>query len=373
MGIRFDLARHDDVMRALLALIIAFGLLTDATGALAEGPKHHHKAKGTSSKGSRHTKHATHHRRHTTDHRRHATHHDRRGPRVQVPKAPMASSSRYMTHTNGSRSKQLGCSMGSGVRRGKQHRDALVILDYGMPMHHKGRFGTSAFGPFRTMDQIANSVQQYARGYVQCVGWHATSRLRIGVGTSNYGRDVTFRHGQLWGALVERINHWFSERHMADRVVATGANDIEPGWRGPGPTRRWIRGYATRTRMPYYDFGGAAGCPPYNDCLGNWTVEDVWYVAWGSGLGIPLPEVYAESGISARQWYHLSLYGYRHHHEPMRIAGVMTQVGACKGHTGCAGLRNSPDRGFAQLYRALNADPRTAQPLRWVTDITWRN
>ena len=373
MGIRFALARHDDVMRALLALVVAFALLTEPTGALASGPKRHHKAKGAGSRGTHHARGKADHRGRTRHDRGKADHPRRTRHGIHVPGAPAATASRYMTHTNRHRSFQLGCSMGSRVRQGRQRRDALVILDYGRPMHHKGRFGTSAFGPFRTIPQIATSVQEYARGYVRCAGRHATSRLRIGVGTSNYGRDVTYRHGQMWGVLVEHVNHGLASRNMADRVVATGANDIEPGWRGPVATRRWIRGYASRTRMPYYDFGGAAGCPPYDNCLGDWTMEDVWYVAWGSGLGIPLPEVYAESGINARQWYELSLYAYRHHRERMRIAGVMSQAGACKGHTGCAGLRNSPGRAYAQLYRALNADPRTAQPLRWVTDITWRN
>jgi hypothetical protein len=360
MGNRFDLARQDDIGRALLALIIAFALLSDATGAQASNPRHHHKAKRHRSDASGHGRPAWHHR-------------DRARPRVHVPSAPVATSSRYMTHANGARSRRLGCALGARVRRGQQRSDALVIMDYGRPMHHKGRFGTSAFGPFRTLDQIADSIQEYARGYAQCSGRNSAAPLRIGIGTSNYGRDVTFRHGQLWGMLVERVNQWLAGHAFSDRAVAVGANDIEPGWRGPVATRRWIRGYSTRTRMPYYDYGGAAGCPPYDNCLGDWTMEDVWYVSWGSGLGIPLPEVYAESGVNARQWYQLSLYAYRNHGEPMQIAGVMSQTGACRGHTGCAGLRNSPDRAFAQLYRALNADRRTAQPLRWVTDITWRN
>ena len=99
----------------------------------------------------------------------------------------------------------------------------------------------------------------------------------------------------------------------------------------------------------------------------------MWWVAWGSGLGIPLPEIYAENGVNARQWYQLSLYGYREHREPMHIAGVLSQAGACVGHTDCGGIGNRPKEAFAQLYRALNADPRTAQPLKWVTDITWRS
>src|ERR671931_612945 len=69
MGIRFALARHDDVMRALLALVVAFALLTEPTGALASGPKRHHKAKGAGSRG-------THHARGKADHRG-RTRHDR--------------------------------------------------------------------------------------------------------------------------------------------------------------------------------------------------------------------------------------------------------------------------------------------------------
>jgi hypothetical protein len=49
---------------------------------------------------------------------------------------------------------------------------------------------------------------------------------------------VTFRHGQRWGMLVEHVNAWLTARKLSGRVVATGANDIEPGWQGPIPTRR---------------------------------------------------------------------------------------------------------------------------------------
>ena len=358
MDERFDVARHDDLRGLLLALIVAVALLTDATGALASNLGHHN-----------HKRHGHHTSRQTGG----AAHRRSTGRRVNVPPAPAPTSSHYMSRPTGRTSFRLGCGFGARVRSGLHHPKMLVILDYGMPMHHKGQYGTSAFGPFRSMGQVAYSVETYARGFVWCSGLkNPQFHVRVGIGTSNYGRDVTFRHGQLWGMLVTQVNAWLERHRMANRVRAYGADDIEPGWRGPRATRRWIRGYASRTKVPYYEYGGAAGCPPYHHCLGGWTMEDLWYAAWGSGLSRPLPEIYAETGVNARQWYQLSLYGYRRHGHPMHFAGVLSQLGACRHRRGCAGIRNRPEEAFAQLYRALNADPRTAQPLRWVTDITWR-
>jgi hypothetical protein len=242
-----------------------------------------------------------------------------------------------------------------------------------MPVHHRGRFGASVFRSFRSTKQIAYSVRQYARGFVGCSRPKNGTHLALGVGTSNYGSAVTYRHGQQWGSMVAHIGRWLRSRRMDEWVDVTGANDIEPGWRGPDVTRRWIKGYASRTARPYFYYGGAAGCPPYDSCIGPWTMEDVWYAAWGSHHAVPVPEVYAGSGVNALQWYHLSLYGYQQHGQRMQIEGVMSQAGSCAGHRDCLGMANRPEQAYSQLYRTLNGDPRTAQPIRWVTDITWRN
>src|SRR5438132_7407056 len=236
MGDRFELERHNDVVHLLLALVIAVGLLSDATGALASMPKKSHR-------------HGQNHGARVSDRGARAPSRRRAAARrVHVPPAPSVTSSRYMTHANGPRSFGLGCALGWWSRRGPRRPDALVVLDYGAPMHHKGRYGTSAFGPFRTTRQIAHSAEEYARGFARCAGRGSHSHLRLGIGTSNYGRDVTFRHGQLWGMLVHRVSLWLSSHRLSGRVQAFGANDIEPGWRGPTATRRWIRGYASRTR-----------------------------------------------------------------------------------------------------------------------------
>ncbi|MDP9341793.1 MAG: hypothetical protein M3Q23_06750 [Actinomycetota bacterium] len=268
----------------------------------------------------------------------------------------------------------LGCGLGQRARAGSESPDAVVVLDFGMPMHHKGRFGASLFdGVFRNTLFIASAVESYAAGFVRC-SRGSNAHLELAAGTSNYGPDVSYKHGRLWGAMVNRANAWLRERWLAKRVHVAGANDIEPGWDGPGITREWIHSYASIANSPYYYYGGAAGCPPYAQCIGGWTMEDVWYAAWGSGVAVPLPEIYANSGANAAQWYTLSLYSYQHHGKRMDIAGAMTQIQSCRdSHDNCRGMSNHPAAGWSQLWLALNKDSRTAQPLRFLTDIAWRN
>jgi len=163
-------------------------------------------------------------------------------------------------------------------------------------------------------------------------------------------------------------------RGLDDVVQVAGGDDIEPGWSGPQAARHWINGYKAVTTTPYYNFGGAADCPPIGYCQGDWTVEDVWYAAWGSGIARPLPEIYSNTGSNAEQWYRLSLYSYKAHGERMDFAGAMSQLQSCwDSHDRCRGIRNPPNRSWSQLWRALNSDPRTAQPLPYLTNISWKN
>jgi hypothetical protein len=374
MGYRGVPARRREIARILILVISIVALFSETTGALASkggsataekkrGKRHGHAAPGQGHDHGRAT------RGPGKDHGRR----DHRPPGEAYPHAPNATASRYMTHTSGRRSSTLGCWLGSRVRKGLQTRDGLVILDYGMPMHHRGAFGASVFGSFRDTRAIRWSVEQYARGYARCVR-KGGSHLEIGIGTTNFGPDVTYRHGRIWAQMVNHVNWWLRRHRLASRVDAAGANDIEPGWRGPEVTRRWVRGYRSATSIPYYNYGGAAGCPPYPACQGGWTMEDVWWVSWGSGVAIPLPEIYAGSGVNAEQWYRLSLYSVHEHGERMHFAGAMSQLRSCAvKHDACRGVRNRPEKAWSQLHHALNRDPRTAQPLRWATDITWEN
>jgi hypothetical protein len=288
--------------------------------------------------------------------------------------------SRYVKTTNRARLTGVGCAEGRRLRRSRDPNGAIVVLDFGRPTQ-KGRgrgfrWGASLFRKgFHSTSAIQRAAQSYGEGAWRCMGGQeASTHLTIAVGTSNFGPGVTSWHGKAWAQMVNQANDWAAAKGYFSKVRFAGGNDIELSWAGPRRTRAWVRGYDSVAKWPYYDFGDAAACPPRGKCMGSWTLEDLWYVAWGARSALPLPQIYTPNGVMAEQWYHASLYSYRAHGAPMRIAGVLSQRTACRqSKDSCRGMNNAPARAWAQLNRALNRDRRTAQPLPWSTDIAWSN
>jgi N-acetylmuramoyl-L-alanine amidase len=266
-----------------------------------------------------------------------------------------------------------GCRFARRAARHASLRDGLVVLDFGRSRMKRGVFGTSLFGSgFRSTSQIAGAAEAYVRGFAGCLPSRSKAHLVIAIGTSNFGGQVTFAQGRTWASMVNEVADWVSANGHDRLVDVAGADDIELGWNGPVVTRGWVKGYGSVAEHPYFDYGDAAGCPPTGHCIGRWTVEDVWYVSWGAKWALPLPEIYAPNGSSAREWQQLSLYSLRWHGHPMVIAGAMSQRRACRQSADpCWGMNNSPSRAWHLLARALNSDPRTAQPVRWSTDVEW--
>ncbi|HXF57710.1 MAG TPA: hypothetical protein VNO34_09125 [Actinomycetota bacterium] len=281
--------------------------------------------------------------------------------------------SRYMKTANPAWLARLGCAEGRAARRHRGLRDLLVVLAFGRPTHRAHGFGASLFGEGPApLSRIRAAGQAYARGFVRCSAG-SSIHLRLALGTSNFGPSVGYQHGRAWAVMVNRANAWLARRGLAGRVTVAGASDIELAWNGPRVTRAWVRGYDSVARWPFYNFGAMESCPPVGDCWGNWTLEDVWYVSWGARSAWPLPQVYTPNGSMAAQWFTLARYSVRRHRSPMRFAGVMTQVGACRqSHEPCRGTNNRPHQAWRQLQRLLDSDRRTAHRLRWVTDIRWR-
>jgi len=118
---------------------------------------------------------------------------------------------------------------------------------------------------------------------------------------------------------------------LGDRINVDGASDIELAWSGPGRARRWVNAYSSLAEHPYFDYGDAASCPPFGNCLGRWRQEDVWYVAFGARDAIPLPEI----------------------------------------RRPCRGMNNTPRQAWEILARALHSGRRTTQLPRWSTDVRW--
>ena len=296
------------------------------------------------------------------------------GPNRTPAGPPQSSTSRYMSTVDESRLYGLGCLDGRAIYLGVQPLDSLVILDFGMPVQRGQRFGASLFEDFVATHRIRRATVAYAQGWLSCIGERTPAHLELAIGTSNYGSEVTYQHGRAWAHMVNRADAVIREAGADPWVRITGANDIETGWAGPSDSKAWVKGYASEALLPYYNYGAAGGCPPYGTCNGGWSVDDVWFVAWGMGKGLMVPEIYANSGANAEQWYQLSLYGALEHGKPIRFAGVMTQLASCIDVSDpCEGVSNSPSEGWQQLWHALNADSRTASGLRFLTDISWRN
>jgi hypothetical protein len=289
-----------------------------------------------------------------------------------VGSPPPIALSRYLKTTSTSRLNRLGCSEGQHLK-GKDDDGAIVVLAFGRPRTRGGRSGVSLFGRgFRSPKAVRLAAQAYGDGYTRCSGSKAPT-LHVAIGTSNFGPAVGFGHGVAWGSMVNDANAWARDQGIHRRVQFAGANDIELAWNTPGRTRAWIRGYQSVAESPYYDYGDAGGCPPAgSSCVGGWTLEDLWYAAWGARLALPLPEIYTPSGSQARQWANLSRYAYRHHGSRIHIMGVLAQHTACaQSSDSCWGMNNKPRRAWWQLHNLLNGNPNTAQRLPWLSDISW--
>jgi hypothetical protein len=289
---------------------------------------------------------------------------------------PPYSTSYYMRTINTTTMSDLGCALGTADQNSPGVQDSIVVLDFGMPREWDGNYGASlfGFGP-ATVDELEFAIETVGYWYYLCSPEDTGSHLRIGVGTSNYGSQVTNSHGVAWAQMVNSINAYFISAGLYYRFDAVGMNDMEIDWNSPGITRAWVDGYDSVNLYPLISFGDAAGCPTYDyphwTCGNGWSQEDVWYISYGVGSSYPLPLIYADSGVNAEQWHLLSLYSYEEHGHAMEIQGTMTQYQTCQQVGGCGTLDNTPAEGWTYLWTYLNSDPRTAQGLRYSTDIMW--
>jgi hypothetical protein len=278
----------------------------------------------------------------------------------------------------------MGCELGTHDKNTPGAQDNVVILAFGQPWFQNNTYGTQMWKvgggtQFISTTQIADAAQQFGKGYWVCVGSDTGSQLHLAIGTSNYGGHVTYNHGQAWAQMVNAVGAWLNTNGYSSQVKIRGASNMELDWNSPSTTRAWIDGYASAYQYPLYNFGDAAGCPspayPNWNCgtsaYPEWTSEDVWYISWGAPPAYPLPQIYTTDGVQAGQWYYLSLYSYTNHNGRMTIQGSLTQYQACQQRGGCSGTNNAPNQGWLQLWDALNSDTRTAQSLRWSTDMKW--
>jgi hypothetical protein len=294
------------------------------------------------------------------------------------------SSSVYLLTVDGTTMYNLGCQYGTLDKNLAGVRDTIIVLDFGSPKQINAEYGTDLFwmGPV-TITQIKAAVENFGRGYYVCASTDRGSQIYIGIGTTNYGSvmnssTATARAlGVAWAKMVNDVNSWLITNGYSGQVHAVGANDIELSWSSAAIGRAWVDGYDSVNLYDYYDFGAAEGCairsnPNLTMCGNGWTRNDVWYKAYGTRPGFPLPEIYNTKGLNAQQWALLSLYSVNTYGYKIEFRGLMTQYQACLQAPGqCTGVDNTPSAGWLQLYNELIKDSRTAYTPKWVTDIQW--
>lgn len=290
---------------------------------------------------------------------------------MQSASAAMAPTtvSRYINTTNRTTHYNEGCSQAHAALSG------IVIFDFGQPWHQNGTYGTYLVTPlvFRSIASITNAVEGYLDGFYKCNT--SSAQLRLAVGTNNYdtATQVSPGHAQAWAAMINTLNSYITSKGYASEEYIRAAGDMELSWNSAGTTRAWLDAYAGVTQQPFYNYGDAAGCPPYGNCSNGWTQEDVWYVSFGQPVANAVPEIYTNDGSQADEWYSLSLYGYTHHGTAIAILSALTEYGACKGKPSCGGINNTPLQAYNQMETRLNGNSHTAQSIPYSTDITYAN
>lgn len=302
------------------------------------------------------------------------------------------STSLYMGSMSASNAYQLGCQAGHADLLKPGAQDTLIILDFGQPWVQGGVYGVWNFsGPFASIWSVGQAVREFGHGYWVCTGADNASHITLGIGTSNYGpfaddgscasRAACSRvHGEKWAYLVADAQSWMTIQGYATQVTVAGANDIEQSWNTPAVTIPWVDGFDDydQNRFIYYNYGSCSNCPTRLDTSlvppNGWTTWSVFYVSYGVLPSWPIPEIYANSGVNARQWAYLSYYAATHNWGgPVYYPGLMTEWQSCQQYpSGCDPIDNTPNDGWSQLKSELAYWPVTTQPyIPWVTDIAW--
>lgn len=314
-------------------------------------------------------------------------------PIIRNEKDIFASTSYYLPTTDAKLLYGLGCEQGLYDLGQPGTQDSVAVLNFSYPVHTSELgFGAALFedSPYYPSDpastaEIEAGVKAFALGYYHCSGDDTHSNLVIGVGTNNKSlsiktKEMTTAHGAAWSIMVSNINQWALGQGILHQIQAYGASNIEVGWNTPELTRAWIAGFEQNGNNFMLHFGDASGCPyeeyPHWVCNNSWELEDLWYVSWGAPSALPLPLIYLNNGVHAKQWAYLSQYSVAEHGSRMDFTGVFTQYQYCEqwgdaSWSTCERTDNTPEEAYLQLTTELNKYPSTAQDLRWKTDIRW--
>ena len=238
---------------------------------------------------------------------------------------------------------------------------AMVVLDAGSPAGTDGSVRLPDSRLHALPGAVAAGVRAYGKAWLAAKG----PGLVLVVGTTNYGRYAGGPHGAAWARMVEEV------ADAMPGIDVRGGLDAEQEYSTALATRSWVEAYDASGSRPYVDFGSCT-CPPLPAQPANgWTTEDVYAVAVGDGRAQVLPEIYATKGGNARAWGRVVSWSRQMHPDlPIRVAGALTEVGACTGRS-CPGIDLAPRPAWAQLTAALGMATDAGPDLRYLSDISY--
>ncbi len=286
-----------------------------------------------------------------------------------------ATSSYYMAKATPADASQLGCY--------SANRSGRMTLFFGAPVAVNGRYGATLWAaPDRDTAQIAQTVQSFIRGYAYC-RTNTSLRILVGVGISNstIDRDTTgwvTNHGKAWASMAGSLHRW-AAKYYPGYAQVYGAWDFEPSWSSFAKADAWMNGYsATAGRPLLFANSSADGCPTTTatngPCNNGWNQQTVWHLAWQHQASLPMPQIYATSGVNAHQWQLIDLWATVYKRDGMTFVGTMSQLGACRQTGWCTRTDNSPTAANAFLRWWLNTDGRTWQrTVASMTDVRWNS
>lgn len=301
----------------------------------------------------------------------------------------------YMTPANVTRTYQMGCQAGTQTTQLGGVQDSLVILDYGQPWSDGSQFGTLLLNEpaydLNSTNDIIIYTKNFINGYMACSD--GVSKIDIGVGTTNFAYYIdgvctsrswyctdarAYDHGYAWAGMVRTLYNWVISSGYGGQVKVSGATDIELAWNYAHISTKWVEGFDANdnNQVIFYNFGTCDGCPTRispntnPNLVYDWTFPQVHYAAWRAAPAWPIPEIYATSGINARQWAYLSKWGVDQGYSKMQFLSALTQFQACGGS--CDGTDNTPQQAWQQLYDETKFWIQTSlTTIPWMTDIDW--
>lgn len=272
----------------------------------------------------------------------------------------------------------LGYNLGQRDYNKSGTQTNVVVLFFGaQKKDSSGNWGASLWGTFQTNAQVAALATQFARGYYVGTNTDHASTTTIILSTNNSGSLITAEAGQQWAKMVLAAKS--SAASYSSQTIILGGNDMEIGWSTAAKTRDWISGYTGVTgRTLYYDTGDAAGCPTSGtyttstkcSSTNTWSIDDVFYKAYGAPPALPLPQIYTTNGSQAAQWYRISLYGYNNKSKVILFKGTLSQYQACQQTKSCGtSTNNTAAQAYNSLSNLLNGNSITAQTMPYATDV----